>query len=490
MTLKKNELFQLNLKDSSKRVLKGSVVQKQLMKLNATDVREKSSEHKLELKHTKDFEAKYNKVKAKLALLSSSASASNSSLGKNKECKHSDSKENKYLRNELKELTSFTETWLNSSNKVNQCISEQIPSQKKKILEINQLTKDTSSSRPKDFVFVKSLAYNSNVSITSSNKTRLSKDGDFTLPNHDTGKVPLDESQRNTTDPPVVVFDSSATDYDSPDESLVCSTPLPPLKNLVGAKPVSGPKTIKSILKSKSTFKAEVLKGVIINEPSSAPAKGISTSVSKTNSAPAGKLKNVKMEDGPPFAIVNQHHTGQGESSSRSRPSRPTIPFPSCIHSGYNDHQFDACVYYPICEFCGSYDHDTHGHNMVISLRSGINLETLNMSQRTVKYVVATFIPQLITITLNGLGKEKLFKLRNLRVLKQIKQFKRGISINQEKYVKVLLKKNDINGSSVKTPMVPPNKLGPDLNGKAINKTQYRGMIGSLMYLTASGLDI
>ncbi|GJW03438.1 hypothetical protein Tco_1562294 [Tanacetum coccineum] len=38
--------------------------------------------------------------------------------------------------------------------------------------------------------------------------------------------------------------------------------------------------------------------------------------------------------------------------------------------------------------------------------------------------------------------------------------------------------------------MVPPNNLGPDLSGKAINETQYRGMIGSLMYLTASRLDI
>ncbi|GJS36154.1 hypothetical protein Tco_0534536 [Tanacetum coccineum] len=71
-----------------------------------------------------------------------------------------------------------------------------------------------------------------------------------------------------------------------------------------------------------------------------------------------------------------------------------------------------------------------------------------------------------------------------------IKQSKRGISINQEKYVKDLLKKYDINGSSVKTPMVPPNNLGPDLNGKAINETQYRGMIGSLMYLTTSRPDI
>nr|GEU28863.1 retrovirus-related Pol polyprotein from transposon TNT 1-94 [Tanacetum cinerariifolium] len=72
----------------------------------------------------------------------------------------------------------------------------------------------------------------------------------------------------------------------------------------------------------------------------------------------------------------------------------------------------------------------------------------------------------------------------------QIKQSKRGILINQEKYVKDLLKKYDINGSSLKTPMVPPNNLGPDLNGKAINETQYRGMIRSLMYLTASRPDI
>ncbi|GJZ01802.1 retrovirus-related pol polyprotein from transposon TNT 1-94 [Tanacetum coccineum] len=56
-----------------------------------------------------------------------------------------------------------------------------------------------------------------------------------------------------------------------------------------------------------------------------------------------------------------------------------------------------------------------------------------------------------------------------------IKQSERGILINQEKYVKDLLKKYDINGSSVKTPMVPPNNLGPDLNGKAVNATQYRG---------------
>nr|GEU56874.1 retrovirus-related Pol polyprotein from transposon TNT 1-94 [Tanacetum cinerariifolium] len=56
-----------------------------------------------------------------------------------------------------------------------------------------------------------------------------------------------------------------------------------------------------------------------------------------------------------------------------------------------------------------------------------------------------------------------------------IKQFKRGILINQEKYVKDLLKKYEINGSAVKNPMVPLNSLGLDLNGKSVNETQYRG---------------
>ncbi|GKA73742.1 hypothetical protein Tco_0780044 [Tanacetum coccineum] len=70
------------------------------------------------------------------------------------------------------------------------------------------------------------------------------------------------ESQRNTTDPSVTVTDSSAADYDSSDESLVCSTPLPPLKKLDGAEPITGPKSIKLILRGEAlqAKKAESLK--------------------------------------------------------------------------------------------------------------------------------------------------------------------------------------------------------------------------------------
>ncbi|GKD66251.1 hypothetical protein Tco_1308359 [Tanacetum coccineum] len=37
--------------------------------------------------------------------------------------------------------------------------------------------------------------------------------------------------------------------------------------------------------------------------------------------------------------------------------------------------------------------------------------------------------------------------------------------------------------------MVPPNNLGLDLAGKSVNETSYRGMIVSLMYLTATRPD-
>ncbi|GKC34068.1 hypothetical protein Tco_1046452 [Tanacetum coccineum] len=172
-------------------------------------------------------------------------------------------KENKNLRSKLKELKEITKTWLNSSNKVNQCISGQIHSQKNKILGVDQLAEDPSSSGLKDLVFVKSSADNTKVTIPA-------------------------ESQRNATNPLVAFIDSSVIDYDSTNESSVCSTHVPPLKKLEGAEPIFGPKTIKSILKSKSTLKTEALKGVIINEPSSAPAKGNkSSSASKVHSAHA-----------------------------------------------------------------------------------------------------------------------------------------------------------------------------------------------------------
>ncbi|GJW67025.1 retrovirus-related pol polyprotein from transposon TNT 1-94 [Tanacetum coccineum] len=74
---------------------------------------------------------------------------------------------------------------------------------------------------------------------------------------------------------------------------------------------------------------------------------------------------------------------------------------------------------------------------------------------------------------------------------RQIKQDDKGITIFQEQYTRNLLKKYEISDCFlVKTPMVPLNNLGPNLAGKPVNKTSYRGMIKSLMYLTVTRPDI
>ncbi|GJZ80674.1 retrovirus-related pol polyprotein from transposon TNT 1-94, partial [Tanacetum coccineum] len=390
-----------------------------------------SPQHKPELRLTKDFEAKYNKVKAKLALLSSSASASKASMVKNKgliaeayewdeeevssddnkmvevkllmalaeendvvskegarngvwvkismrkvhsllEIEDNDDrkvcldylctdlnyveeqrsnllskhrnlvhelntckeqllvlkqvkldfltmqhvnteilKENKNLRTELKELKAITKTWLNSSNKVNQCITEQIPSQKKRILKVDQLIEDPSSSGQKDLVFVKSSSDDTKVTIPSVKRPWLSKDEGFILPNHDTA-----------------------------DESSVCSTPLPPLKKLDSVEPISGPKIIKSILRYEKT-----------DHRTCDHAEYTST------------------------MNMSQHLKSLGRASSRSKIPRPSKRFfPPCTHCDCIDHLSDKCLYYPICGLCRSYDHDTNGHNKIISLEREINL--------------------------------------------------------------------------------------------------------------------
>nr|GEV07262.1 hypothetical protein [Tanacetum cinerariifolium] len=207
---------------------------------------------------------------------------------------------------EVKVLIELAEKMMLSAKKVpKMCISEQIPSQKKRILRGDRLTKDPFSSGLKDLVFVKSSADDTKVTIPGVERPWLSKAKGFILPNHDTGRILPSKSQRNKTDSSIAITDSSTTYYDSADESSVRSIPLPPLKKLDGVEPISGPKTIKSILRSKSTFKAKALKDVTINEPSSAPAKGKKGSpASKVHSAPAGKLKSVKIKDDPPLAIV------------------------------------------------------------------------------------------------------------------------------------------------------------------------------------------
>ncbi|KAJ9546486.1 LOW QUALITY PROTEIN: hypothetical protein OSB04_019029 [Centaurea solstitialis] len=73
----------------------------------------------------------------------------------------------------------------------------------------------------------------------------------------------------------------------------------------------------------------------------------------------------------------------------------------------------------------------------------------------------------------------------------QVKQSSKGIFINQAKYVQDVLKKYKLSEASpMRTPMATNLKLHKDISGTSVESKLYRGMIGSLLYLTESRPDI
>nr|GEY03304.1 hypothetical protein [Tanacetum cinerariifolium] len=78
------------------------------------------------------------------------------------------------------------------------------------------------------------------------------------------------------------------------------------------------------------------------------------------------------------------------------------------------------------------------------------------------------------------------------KALYGLKQVPRAwIFINQSKYILDILKRFGMeNCDTVPTPMVEQAKLKLDLVGKPVDHTDYRSMIGSLMYVTSSRPDI
>ncbi|GJW37245.1 retrovirus-related pol polyprotein from transposon TNT 1-94 [Tanacetum coccineum] len=72
-----------------------------------------------------------------------------------------------------------------------------------------------------------------------------------------------------------------------------------------------------------------------------------------------------------------------------------------------------------------------------------------------------------------------------------ISQSPRGIFINQSKYALESLKKYGFDSCDpVDTPMIEKSNLDEDKEGKAVDQSHYRGMIGTLLYLTASRPDL
>jgi hypothetical protein len=73
----------------------------------------------------------------------------------------------------------------------------------------------------------------------------------------------------------------------------------------------------------------------------------------------------------------------------------------------------------------------------------------------------------------------------------QVKKMKQGTFVHQAKYTKDLIKKFVmVDAKPVSTPMSTMIVLDPNEDGEVVNQREYRSMIGSLLYLTVTRLDI
>jgi hypothetical protein len=73
----------------------------------------------------------------------------------------------------------------------------------------------------------------------------------------------------------------------------------------------------------------------------------------------------------------------------------------------------------------------------------------------------------------------------------QIKQAKEGTFVHQAKYRKDILKKLKMDDSKpLSTPISTTTALDANEDGKPVDQKEYRSMIGSLLYLMVTRLDI
>ncbi|GKA34449.1 retrovirus-related pol polyprotein from transposon TNT 1-94 [Tanacetum coccineum] len=261
---------------------------------------------------------------------------------------------NHALQEQLKEEKKINEKWLTSSKKVSQCISEQIPHQKKKVLGGELLTESLSKININKNAFIPdSMGYDQEM---------VPKPKDWSL---------------ETLNTPESSKDSEA-------ESL---TLLPPLKNLQGASPSS-----KGMSLTFQPYSPKERPGLGIMkhtkpETQDSSNKSVSGTVTmlideKVNSNQKTQESNSKTQKTESSKSVDSSKMSQ-DSKSKILKAKAK-PFPLCIHCGFNDHRPDDYRNYPKCGICGSYDHSTSGHNRVIQIRGGVLAESSQSNESSI----------------------------------------------------------------------------------------------------------
>nr|GEZ57520.1 hypothetical protein [Tanacetum cinerariifolium] len=279
---------------------------------------------------------------------------------------------NHALQEQLKEEKKINEKWLTSSKKVSQCISKQIPHQKKKVIGGELLTESLSKININENAFIPaSMGYDQEmVPKTKDWVKRLNADSK--LPNINSGRSLVPKSQ--AVNESLETLNTPESSKDSKAEFL---TSLPPLKNLQGASSSSEVMTL--------TFQPQ--------SPNERPGLGImkhtkpetydSSNKSVSRTINGSEIKTLDHEIY--IASLNRSEKYKAQPYKYASTSKQILKAKA---KPLNDHRPDDCRNYHECEICRSYDYFTSRHNHVIHIKGGVLAESSqsNESLIGVKY--------------------------------------------------------------------------------------------------------
>nr|GEV01926.1 retrovirus-related Pol polyprotein from transposon TNT 1-94 [Tanacetum cinerariifolium] len=321
----------------------------------------------------KDYMTAYKKMKAKLSLLEDEEvdqvkvlivlADDEITVGKS------------HAQNEqLKEEKRINKNWLTSSKKVSQCISEQIPHQKKKVLGGELLTESLSKININENAFIPaSMGYDQEmVPKTKDWVERLNPDS--ILPNFNTRRILVPESQ-------VGAFPSS--------EIMPLTFQPHSLKEILGlgimkhTKPETQDSSNKSISETISVSETKQIKPSVptevkdteqeskLNELTKLVQMLIDEKVDpKQTTQESSKIQKTESSKSVDSSRMSQDSKSkvQNTSSSKSlRPKpiqKPQLKFKLCH---YTNHSFDDCYRILYCMICKREYHRTSDHEMYIA---------------------------------------------------------------------------------------------------------------------------
>ncbi|GJT39423.1 hypothetical protein Tco_0939288 [Tanacetum coccineum] len=289
---------------------------------------------------------------------------------------------NHALQEQLKEEKKINEKWLTSSKKVSQCISEQIPHPKKKVLGGEMLTESSSKMNENENLFIPASMgyYFEMVPKTKDWVERLNHDS--RLPNFNTGRILVPESQDvNKSLKPTKTSNTPESFKDSEMESF---TPLPLLKNLQGASPSS---EVMPLTFQPHSQKERPGLGVMKHtkpETQVSLNKSVSRTVTISETEPitpsvTTEVKNIEQESkiNELTTLVQmlidekvnstqktQESNSQIQQTESSKPKPIQKPLLKCQLCHYTNHSTDDCSRILYCMICKREDHRTSDHKM------------------------------------------------------------------------------------------------------------------------------